>query len=395
MRKLFPGVMIFLVLSIYSGAQDSQVLLNTFQRNFQRAEQIEIKLKILEDSVKAGPEGLGPLYLNAVDYVIDHSSLLATDALVIKLAHISVEQIRVIEYTQAANSMWRLFKETEDTVLRAGILKTLGVIAGGNDTIARRIIEWLDSQNSLLKAGGKPDLPVIPEAVAALGILKNNTAFSVIFTTMEIYSQESIRNAARKALLSLEGDYKENLMKVVREGTLVERFAALKMGLNDGKLSDLDKAEIAEAGLEVGVYTTTGNKQDQATNREMRMVAVQALSKSNWSRATPLVIEHFGMALLEYERSVVSKGFLLDAINGLGNMQTHEAAERLALYLELINSYTEHGRAYDEQIVLAVLANLKILGDKVAFANLSYTQYLNYSDTVKAVAQDAIDHLKW
>jgi len=129
--------------------------------------------------------------------------------------------------------------------------------------------------------------------------------------------------------------------------------------------------------------------------RDMRRVALSILSDQKWSKATPLVIEHFGMTLVEYERGIVANDYLIDAINGLGSMGTHEAAERLTLYLELLNSYTEHGRSYDERIVLTVLDNLWKLGDKVAFANLSYTQYLDYSNEVKKAARRAIDNLKW
>ncbi len=64
-------------------------------------------------------------------------------------------------------------------------------------------------------------------------------------------------------------------------------------------------------------------------------------------------------------------------------MNTHEAAVRLTQYLVLINSYTEKGKAYDDQVVFAVLQNLGALGDKVAFDDLMYTQYLNYTTAVE------------
>ncbi len=76
-------------------------------------------------------------------------------------------------------------------------------------------------------------------------------------------------------------------------------------------------------------------------------------------------------------------------------MSTHEAAVRLTQYLVLLNSYTEKGRGYDEQVVLTLLDNLGILADKVAFDDLMYTQYLNYSAGVKKAARAALDNLKW
>jgi hypothetical protein len=45
--------------------------------------------------------------------------------------------------------------------------------------------------------------------------------------------------------------------------------------------------------------------------------------------------------------------------------------------------------------VFAVLQNLGALADKVAFDDLMYTQYLNYSTGVKKAARAALDKLKW
>lgn len=395
MRKVLPVVLLLTLVLTWIGAQDTQVLLNTFQRNFERAEQLDIKLKILNDSIKAGPYGMGPLYLDAVDYVVDHSDLLLKDTLVKQIAILSVQQIQVVGYTKAKSSLWQLFKVVEDTALRVGVLSTLGVVGQGDETAVRNIVEWLNSENTLVLTSRRADIQVIKQAVITLGELKNSRAFAVLFTVRELQYSDTILKLAKEALLSLEGDLKENLIRIIQEGPLSEKLSALKMTMATDTLQSAQRAEIAEIGLEVGMYTTTSDTDEQRIARDIRRVALKVLSDAKWSKTSSLAVEHFGMSLVEFDRGVVAKSYLLEAIYGLGNMGTHESAERLTLYLELLNSYTEHGRAYDEQIVLAVLENLRMLGDKVAFANLSYTQYLNYSDEVKKSAQIAIDDLKW
>ncbi len=376
-------------------AQDAQVLLNTFRRNFERAEQLDVKLKVLNDSTKAGSFGMGPLYLDAVEYVVDHSDSLLTDTMIKQIALLAVEQIQYVGYTKANTALWQLFKVVEETNLRVAIMSTLGVVGQGDETVVRSIVEWLSSENSLFLASQRRDLQVIKQTVSTLGELKSSRAFAVLFTVKELQYSDAISKLAEKALMSLEGDLKENLVKIIHEGSLSEKLSALKMAMATDSLQGPQRAEIAEIGLEIGMYTTTSDQGEQRIAREIRRVALKVLSDANWSKASSLAIEHFGMTLVEFDRGFVTKAYLLEAIYALGKMGTHEAAERLTLYLELLNSYTEHGRAYDEQIVLAVLENLRILGDKVAFANLSYTQYLNYSDKVKKAAQNAIDELKW
>ncbi len=395
MRKVLPVVLLLTLVLTWIGAQDTQVLLNTFQRNFERAEQLDIKLKILNDSIKVGPYGMGPLYLDAVDYVVDHSGMLLKDTLIKKIAILSVEQIRAVGYTEATSTLWQLFKVVEETALRVGVLSALGVVGQGDETAVRNIVEWLNSENALVLTSRRADIQVIKQAVITLGELKSSRAFAVLFTVRELPYSDTISKLAGEALLSLEGDLKENLIRIIQEGPLSEKLSALKMTMASDKLQSAQRAEIAEIGLEVGMYTTASDTDEQRIARDTRRVALKVLSDAKWSKASSLAVEHFGMSLVEFDRGVAAKSYLLEAIYGLGNMGTHESAERLTLYLELLNSYTEHGRAYDEQIVLAVLENLHLLGDKIAFANLSYTQYLNYSDKVKKSAQNAIADLKW
>ncbi len=395
MRKVLPVVLLLTTVLAWIGAQDTQVLLNTFRRNFERAEQLDIKLKILNDSIKAGPYGMGPLYLDAVDYVVEHSDILLKDTLAKQIALLSAKQIQVVGYTRAKTSLWQLFKVVEETTLRIGVLSALGVVGHGDETVIRSIVEWLSSENALFPTPRRADLRLIEQAILTLGEFKSSRAFAVLFTVRELQYSDAISKLAEEALLSLEGDLTENLIRIIQEGPLSEKLSALKMAVATDTLQSAQRAEIAEIGLEVGMYTTTRDTDEQKIARDIRAMALKVLSDAKWLKASSLAIEHFGMSLVAFDRGVVSKPYLLEAIDGLGNMGTHESAERLTLYLELLNSYTEHGRVYDEQIVLAVLENLRLLGDKVAFANLSYTQYLNYSDVVKKAAQNAVDNLKW
>jgi hypothetical protein len=91
----------------------------------------------------------------------------------------------------------------------------------------------------------------------------------------------------------------------------------------------------------------------------------------------------------------VDRSYLIEAIRALATTGRREAAERLTLYLELINSYTEHRQPYDEQVLLSVIDTLGRLGDPIAFANLSYARYMPYGERVQSAVRQAIASLKW
>lgn len=61
----------------------------------------------------------------------------------------------------------------------------------------------------------------------------------------------------------------------------------------------------------------------------------------------------------------------------------------------LLNSYSEKGKSGDGQIILAVIVNLGGLGDKIAFDDLMYVGYLNYTSQIKKAARKSLENLKW
>ena len=63
--------------------------------------------------------------------------------------------------------------------------------------------------------------------------------------------------------------------------------------------------------------------------------------------------------------------------------------------LGVLNSETEKTKEYSERLMLALIKALERLGDKTAFDYLLNIEYLNYSETVKQAAKDAIGELKW
>ena len=77
----------------------------------------------------------------------------------------------------------------------------------------------------------------------------------------------------------------------------------------------------------------------------------------------------------------------------MGNTGTPEAADRLVEYLQYVNKIFESGHAIDEQIVLSLLAALVDVGAKKSIDHLLTVQYLDYSNTVKAAADNAVKKL--
>ena len=130
---------------------------------------------------------------------------------------------------------------------------------------------------------------------------------------------------------------------------------------------------------------------EREAERLLRRESVLVLTDYGWSESTADVIYHFNRTIEELTMGIGDTQRLLEAIDALGAMGTHEAAERLTLYQNVLNQDVENGKDVDEQVVLEVIANLSALGDKIAFETLLFVGILEYSDRVKRAADAAIE----
>jgi hypothetical protein len=395
-RRCVPCLLLaFLLAAGAVGAQTAQDMLASYKRNFVIAG-LDTKLQIIQDAGRSGGRELGPLYLQAVDYVLENFSLLETDQRFRALGVAAVDLLRAAGYADARFSVLKLFQTDNSRELRVSCLNALGVIGRGDAEIVNILNLWLAAQNTVFRTGKVPDVPVIFAAVKALGGLADGSSFPVLFTTMNLGYTADVTNQAREALQAISGDYKQLFLGVLRDSPLPEKLEALNLALSYERLNESEKGEIAEFALDVGLHTAAADNQLKASARDLRFAAARALAQRKWSKATPLAIENFDAVVLEYERALADRRFVLEAIELLGSVGSHEAAVRLTQYLIYLNSYTERLRSFDSAIVLAVVQSLGRLGDKVAFDDLLYVDHLpSYSNEIKAAARKARSSLKW
>jgi HEAT repeat protein len=394
MRRFIVVCMALVTVASAGFAQDAQKILDTMRRNFAIAS-LDVKIQILQDAASGKTAAaMGPLFQQAADFVADNASLIPTDARFNQLASIAAEQIGVVGYTAGRDSVWKLFSVTADTQTLAKAAAALGVVGVGDPDTVLNLNRWVDSRNIIFASGKTPDLAVVAACFKALGSIGDPSSFAVLFSAMNLGYPEAVATIARDALLALRGDFQEMLSGVIKARPLPEKKLALQMALDSDKLTDDQKASTAEVALDIGLHSGA-DAAGKAMLRDIRYTAAAALGARKWSHAASFMIEHLDMSIGEFDKTLVDRNHLLDAIAELGAMNTHEAAVRLTQFLVLINSYTEKGKAYDDLVVFAVLTNLGALGDKVAFDDLMYTQYLNYSTGVKKAARAALDKLKW
>lgn len=391
-KALMTTVLLALTLTVM--AQDADTVIETYKRNFARSS-LGTKLELLKEASSYSNINMGPLYDTALLFVLDNAPILSNDAILREMMLFSVEMVKKYQYKPSAGSVWKLFLTFRDSSIRVPILQALAVIGMDNQEVIASMNNFLNTQNTLFRAGEVIDMQVMDAMLFALGNIGNKDSFAPIFTAYSLGYSDAITKRAQSAIDSLGFDVGVMLNEIISRNQPVEKLAALKIGLQLTTLPKEKRGELAENALSVGTSSKSDIQLDQNALTELRLYAARELTNLKWQSASSVAIQHFQDFQNQYTRNRIPKSYFLEAIALLGAVSTTEAAQTLALYLQYINTQMEQGKAPDEQITLAVINNLGLLGDKISFDQLLYVSYLQYSDTIKKAAQDALQKLRW
>ncbi|HRY72606.1 MAG TPA: hypothetical protein P5165_05205 [Spirochaetia bacterium] len=377
-------------------AQDAGSVLLTYQRNFVRSS-LGAKLELLKEAGARNAEEMAPLYDTALRFAVESEPLLgAADAQLRELVLIAAAKAGEAAYAPSAARLWALFRLYEgDVELRALAVASLGAAGAGNEEVVAAVGEFLASQNVVFRSGMQPEYPALEAAVDALGRIGDGASFPVLFSTYVAGYNPDLTAKASKALGRIKGDYAGYLARVLAMSSPLEKAAALKAALENPAFGPEERGGLAEAALAAGLAWTGGAPVENQAIRELNLRAIRTIRELGWQRASPLVLRYFRALLADYAKGAAPRGDLLETIVCLGAMGSSEAAQALALQLQLINAQTELGGSYDDEVILATIRALGELGDKVAFDYLLYVGYLKYPDEVKRAAKEALLRLRW
>jgi hypothetical protein len=398
MKRIAAALALALGIASALQAQDAESIVLAYRRNFARASLVT-KLELLKEAATRTDAAMGPLYDMALRFAVDDSALLGPDPQLRDLAILAATETGKAAYDKAIDDLWALFQGYKDTDVRAAAITALGATGVGESRVAENLNSFLASQNSLFRSGAQPEYPALEACIDALGQLGDGSSFPVLFSAYVAGYAPEIAAKAAAALGSIKGDYRGYLLGVVAKNPPLDKSAAYAAGMANPNFADDDRGEIAEGAMGAALAATAQSASFSPVEiqalRELRLSAARELQALKWQKASPLAVEHFRLVQADYAKGAASKKDFLEAIACLGAMGSTEAAQTLALYLQLINAQTEQGSPYDEDILLASINALGELGDKSAFDYLLQVGYLQYSEAVKRAAKDALLKLRW
>lgn len=391
MRAILFGTLLLFALVPPAFSQDSTSPLQTLLSRFNTAT-VDEKIGVLEESANYPPQEMTPLYEQALRYLIDSPTLLLGRASGDDLALVALSFVLKSKDGKAAELVWRSFELAVNPQVRSAALRTLEVVGGSAPSLAMMLNGWLNGQNVLHRSGSPVAVSVIDDALELIGKIGSPTSFGVLFSTMTAGYGKETEAAALKALDSLGGDPTKPLEEVVASGRWTDRPLALAYAISDKRLAPSEKASIATAALTAALNAPAQDGGSRDIQRKLIADATFDLGDLRWAPSVAIMIQAFDYALSAYDSKDLKAADLVQFIDALGATATHEAAVRLTLYLDLIDSQVQRGQPYDEPVVLSVIDNLGRLGDPVAVGDLLAVGHLGFAQSIKDAAREALSN---
>ncbi|MDR1894415.1 MAG: hypothetical protein LBQ61_06970 [Spirochaetales bacterium] len=403
MKKILSIAVLAGLLLNFAAAQSNPALVEAFQRNFTRGS-LSAKIEVLQDSLNYPETDWSSLYLLSLDFVTRNISILLNDNLARELTNLTIRLIRLSGEEGAsgrppggnpAEALWSLFNVYGDISIQQEILSTLAVIAHREPRILENLNRWAEGRNNLYRAGQPVNLDLLGEAFVTLGKIGDESSFPILFAASTIAYPQEVKQKAEDALRQVVAeDYRQMVGAILQNSPLPEKIAVLDYVAGESKIPEGDKAWIARRALQTGLVLSPQSTEEQSRIFEFQNRAAILLTSYPAPEGANDLVRHFDTLLLAIDRGLAPAGYLINAIEALGRSGAREAAERLTLYLELVNLYTENGQTVDPGVVMAVIHSLSLLGDRISFDYLLYVRYLSYPEEIKEAAREALDNLK-
>lgn len=386
-RIIVVPVLFFLTVMVFAQSQRLEML----QSSFETVDR-ETKLEVLRTADGDDAATFGPLYAQALNYVIDNAENLSSEQVLREIASISVRRIAEGQYTSAADQVWRLFGLYEETSARIQIAEVLAGLVDPESATVDAMNEWVLRQNNLSRGGTRIDLQVLTAMTETLGSLGSPSSFTALLDVILAEYPEFVTVVAQSSLGNLDGDPVPMATEAVRSRDVDERLTPFAFFMEGDFMEAEEKAELAQIALSDALLLRPQSRELQQEVRNIRFLATDVLRRVGYEAATGVLIRHFNETVLEYDRDRVVLSRVLDAISALGATGSETAAQRLTEYLELLNTYTEISRPSNTQLMLSVISNLERLDFPLSYdALFSVTLLDSYPSRVQDAAREAMN----
>lgn len=389
--KKFVSLCFFLLTGTLLFSQNTESQILSYRRNFARAN-LNTKYELVRDASRNADAASAVFFLSALDFVDSNYDLLENDPVLLQIAITATETLSRLKTPEAVLPIRLLFLKVRDASFKEICVKAFQAYK----ITDAKLVEDLNAQFETLFyksiSGQVYSKSLLFAYIDCLGAVGDKASFSLLFKSFIQTADADVENACKVALSKIPVNFFDELVHIIEKKELYSTWAAFEIARENSSISDAELAHITDLSLSVALDSL---QVQEALSKKLIDTALTLLTEKRWQSATDLVISYFYRVQSRYRSDNAHEEDLVRVINCMAVLGSKECANALVVFLGLLNSDTEKGRPYSEQVVLATINAVGELGDNNAFDYLVYVDYLKYSENIKKAARDSIARLKW
>lgn len=388
-KLLFVCAFLCLGFGLFGQNSESQVL--SYRRNFARAN-LNTKYELVKEASKNANKESASFFLSALTFVDSVYELLENDNTLMQIGIISVETLARLKESEAILPIRLLFIRVRDVAFEEACVRAFKAFDLSDEKLIADLNLKFEELFYKSVSGQVYSKPLLLAYIDSLGAIGNKQTFSLLFNALIKSSDENITNSCKRALPKIPVNFFDELVNIIEKKELYSTSVAFEIALESTNISEIELAEITDKSMSVAIDSLNTQK---SLSKKVLDKALKLLTEKRWQTATDLVVSYFYKVQASYRAGFASAGDFATVIDCMAVLGSKECANALVVFLGLLNSDTERGKAYNEEIVFATVKALGELGDSNAFDYLVYVDYLNYPEKIKKLARESIAKLRW
>lgn len=347
----------------------------------------------------ASGKDIEELSLKAIDFSLQNKSLLGNDRELTALAVsgiLSVPQSYLDALSEKqkldfSDNLLELYNIFEDETVKIAVLDRVSKMNVPSEKFKKMLDEYI--LNCSLTSENKV---IISSAIQTLGLIGDSSSFKILLEKSKKEEWKNYSSELEQSLGSLCVNAENELIDSISTGNTSDCRKIFELCVKNQKNNQIFTAKISENVLlrTIYIYESTGSASEDLVSLEMD--SFNLLTELKWTRAGETTIKFLNTSLKEFENSQMSEKDFCKVIEGMAYTSPIESVQYLSSYLAKLNGKMEkESSSVSEPVVLSIIKTLGTIGDKNAFDSLLAVAYYNYSETVRARAQEALTKLKW
>ena len=388
-NKLKALCLFFIVIKSFSAfAQDKDAGVVSFVKG-----NISEKISAVKNSASSDSCLLSSL---ALDFVIENSAFLGNDRDLCALAVATVlslpqnEELLSKNFPDITEKLSRIFLSFDDETVGVAVLGKIESLTNVPSQTVSMIDDYIASSEKNEKR-----FAVIRKALEVVEKKGTEKSFRIVWNLWKNNSLPGLDLPLENTLISLSAKDPTEVISLISQSEINVTGCYIDSIKKSDNISLNFKAEIAENALLGIIYYDGDLTENSSLLIELPLDCVKIISKANWTRSASLVVRYFSMAKEQFQNQKMTAGQFIEVINCLTSLSSSESVNALSGYLSELNEQVEKNSVLNQEVVLALIKSLGVLGDKSAFDNLLYVTYLNYPEEIKNAARDSLAKLKW